>query len=338
MGYRRRILFEKLAIQIGAGVCLIGVFFLLAPRCVGSDPLAGMIFTLDGNWMGALLAVASLWILSALAGGGLAFVRPQGALMVPIVAMMGLCLYSESVRPWLWEYDQRLSSLYVWMIVELVIGAGVLFVAGLILDGTRRWATREGRVRLWAEPMRNADGSVEPVNVSHVEPDHRFLGLLSGIRHVATGLTKNADRQKARNARQTLLGFGLNVVVALILVVVLLKSFKHGQAIFAVGVGFFLATLIVQYICPIRALAGFLLAPVFGGVIFYVLAAMSLGGQTGPEAWMGVKLYAQPLPIDWLLAGTAGTMLGAWLSHRMIETGYMEKNDPQEETKESINE
>jgi hypothetical protein len=338
MGYRKRILFEKLALQVSAVVCLAGVFFLLAPRCAGSDPLKGVLFVVDGNWQGALLLVAGLWVLALIAGVGMGFVRPQGAMMVPLVGMMGVCLYSAWIRPWLWEYDEQLSSLYLWMIVELLLGAGALFVAGLILDAARRFATDRGWSPLWTEPIEFNDSSDKAINPTHPQPDHRFLGLVEGFSHTVKGIKHKESPSESRQASSTILGFAVNVVVSLILVMILLKSSKRGQAVFAVGVGCLLGTLIVQYLSPIRALAGMLLAPVVGGLIFYGVAAASLGGQAGPEAWMGVKFYALPLPIDWLFAGPAGAMLGAWLSHRMIETGYMEKAEAGRDTKESIDE
>mgnify|MGYP006971713778 CR=1 FL=1 len=337
MRYRRRIFIEKLALQLAAGACLACVFFLVAPRCVGADPLAGIIFSLGRNWQRVALAVGSLWALSALAGVGLAFVRPQGAMLVPLAAMSGLCLRSASLRPWLWEYGEHLQHLYMSMVFEVLAGAMVVFVAGCILDGARRWATDNGWSPLWQEPFEGeeADG----VNITHVGPDHQFLGLFAGIGQTIRGLTGRGNATEAKQARSTVIGLVLSVAVGLVLTVILLKSPLRGQVVFAVFAAFLLATWIVQYVSPMRAMAAILLSPILGGLVFYALASFSLRGVTGPQSWLSVKLYAQPLPIDWLLAGTAGAMVGAWVSHRMIETSYMEKVvEDGQDTKESINE
>lgn len=101
-----------------------------------------------------------------------------------------------------------------------------------------------------------------------------------------------------------------------LLMLLLARSDDKAQAIAAVGVSAFLASLMAHSLFNVTPSAWLCISPLLVGVIGYLLAY----GQGGTlEAWR-IGQIAQPMarvsPLDYASAGPVGALLGYWLSRK----------------------
>ncbi len=318
MHYRRRFWLEKVTVQAAlvVAVALLAVGLGAVIRC--RDPFDGVSFLLDGNLAGLAMATGALWLLAAAAGPALTHVRPVGAMLVVAAGGAGMCLRSPWARPWLWSQTGNYPRMFIVWIIELLVLTFILIVAGVIMDATRRLAADRWGWQLWTDPGKDDD------DTPHVNPP--YLDLLGGVGAMIADARTNGPAGHKR-LMQTLGGMAVMVAISITLVTVFLKSPERGQVLFAVLASTALAAYITLHLLPVRVAMAALLVPLLTGLAFYALAISSAPAGQGPTAWVDVKLYAQVLPIDWVFAGSTGTMLGCWLGHRVFEAGYMEKRN-----------
>ncbi len=324
MHYRRRFWLEKVTVQVAlvVAVGLLAVCLGAVVRC--HDPAEGVSFLLDGNLMGLAVAAAAIWAIAALAGLVLTHVRPAGAMLVVAAGGAGICLRSPWARPWLWSQAGNYSRMFGVWLIELLVLTFILIVAGVIMDALRRVAATRLGWQLWSDPGKDdAEDADQPAN-GH--SNHPYLNILGGAGEVLADVRQNGQAGKKR-LLQIIAGTALMVAISITLMLVFLKSPLRGQVLFAVVASTGLAAYIVQHLIAVRLALAVLLVPLLTGIAFYALAISSAPGGEGVLAWVDVKLYAQVLPIDWVFAGSTGTMLGCWLGHRMFEAGYMDKQN-----------
>jgi hypothetical protein len=297
MQYRRRFWLEKVTVQIALviGVTATAVMMGGIVRC--HDPADGVSFLLDGNLWGLTWLALMVWAMAAVAGVVLTHVRPAGAMLAVAAAGAGVCLRSPWARPWLWTRTGQYPRMFGVWAVELLVLMGILLVAS---------------------PAAEA-----PINMG---PEHRYLNLLGGVDEFIRDV-RSPQPDARRRLTRLLGGMVLMVAITIVILPILLQSPLRGQVLFAVVVSTGLAAYIVQHIMPVRLAMGVLLVPMLTGLVFYALGAVTAPLGDSTLAWAGVKLYAQVLPIDWIFAGSTGTMLGCWLGHRMFEAGYMDKQN-----------
>ena len=113
-------------------------------------------------------------------------------------------------------------------------------------------------------------------------------------------------------------------VIAAGLLLALMRSSDRGQIVFALVASFFLAVFVAHQKFPTPCGAGAWMLPALLAVCSYVLAATA-GVGPGPQGWIEVSHYARALPVDWMTAGAGGAMLGYWVSLRVHEARYFEK-------------
>lgn len=332
MEYRRRFLLEKVTVQVTAVAALAGVYFLAAGAWVPKDPQAGMSFVLAGDLAGAAGCILTIWVLAAAAGAATAFVRPQGAMLIVLVGGGGAVLRSAPIRAWLWR-DGNLAAMYCGLILELLIGAAVLFVAAIILDLARRAIARAKPRWLWRSPLEDlaaedlamlSEGSAEEVNAA--ARVCRYLRSTAGLVGMLKGIGGKSGDGRRTQAGRSAAAITLTLVIGMALVMLLMQSARRGQIVFALVAGFFAATLIALNLVSPRHTLTVLIAPVLAGVLTYILGAITSIDRS-PMGWSNVKLYARALPIDWLFAGGAGVLWACWLSHRSHEWKRMESLD-----------
>jgi len=333
MDYRKRFLLEKLTVQVMSAAAVAAVYFLLADRWVPSDPQAGMSFVLAGNPTGAVSCAVTIWVLAAIVGAMTAFIRPQGAMLIVLAGAAGATLRSAPIRAWLWR-DGDLAAMYRGLILELVIGAGVLFVATIVLDLARRAVAAARPTWLWRSPLEDltddkvamlSEGSAENVKASaRLCPYLRATAALAMLKD-ALG-KRRGDGRGHGQAGRPLSTAVLTLVIGMAVVMLLMQSAKRGQILFALVAGFFVATLIAEHLLSSRHSPAVLIAPVLAGVLSYLLGAITSIDHS-PVGWANVKLYARALPIDWLFAGGAGVLLACWVRHRKHEWKRMEELD-----------
>jgi hypothetical protein len=79
--------------------------------------------------------------------------------------------------------------------------------------------------------------------------------------------------------------------------------------------------MLARYVYPTRLTIAVWMMPILTGIVFYILATISVSAGTPPRP------QVQVLPIDWLTLGCGGALMGSWLSDRMRETRVLETLD-----------
>ncbi len=124
----------------------------------------------------------------------------------------------------------------------------------------------------------------------------------------------------------------VNALISIILLSLLLRSSQRGQILFALFASFLLGTLAANHFFPRSRSIVSWIVPVLVGIVYYALAANTVGGSV--EGWIDVPNYGYVLPIDWVTAGSAGSALGYWIIARMRELrglqteGEQKKQEP----------
>jgi hypothetical protein len=116
---------------------------------------------------------------------------------------------------------------------------------------------------------------------------------------------------------QRLLALATQVVVMGLLMILLAKSDQKSQVVWSVGISSFLATLAAHSVAPSRPSVWYWTGPLAVGVVGYVLAYASndASWQIGHVGGWAPEL-ARPVPLDYAGAGTAGAIIGYWMSRR----------------------
>ncbi len=96
----------------------------------------------------------------------------------------------------------------------------------------------------------------------------------------------------------------------------LAQSEDKAQVLWAVGLSALGGAAIAHTLFPVRPIAWYVVAPLLMGVIGYIAAYVwPAGVDTGVLTSQFAPL-ARPLPLDYVSAGTIGTLLGYWLSRK----------------------
>jgi hypothetical protein len=144
-----------------------------------------------------------------------------------------------------------------------------------------------------------------------------IIGWLVIKRLVATGFLTieilPIDGEE-ESLNQRLLACGGQVVAMIPAMVLLSQNDDKFQAIAAVGLSAWLGTVGSYLLFPTRPGLWYWIGPCIIGVIGYLLA----GYGSGNEWQIGIASHslARPLPLDYAGAGTAGSLIGYWMSRR----------------------
>jgi hypothetical protein len=115
-----------------------------------------------------------------------------------------------------------------------------------------------------------------------------------------------------------------------VLVALLARTDEKKQVLAAVALGSFLATLLAYSVAPVRPATWFWIGPVVVGAFGYVAASFAWRNAS-PVEWktgMGggiLGALARPLPLDYASLGTAGALLGYWISRQWQRAKELER-------------
>lgn len=322
----RRLHWEKLSLQVITAGFMAVVYFALWRALRMWDPNLPIAFLPAGAYAQAAMFAAIVWVLAAVAGAATVHWRPETALAAALLGAGGVSLRSPPFRHLVWLQEGATSGLYVQLTLEIVLLTLVVIVAALIAALVRLAAGRLRPQWLWRDPLvtlTDAQRRKVAEAAAKEEPRGGLLGLpalsllgVSGIRLAGRELS----RREA--LRRDVESFGLGLVVAVVVVLLLLRSADRGQILFAVVAGFTAAgTAAHQWRPSSDVLVAWAMPPAVA-VGFYVLGWVS-AVDSGGLAWMGLDAYARVLPIDWMTFGTGSALLGFWISARMHEYRYL---------------
>lgn len=289
---------EKLQVQLASAAALFIVYFWLYPLVRPWDPNAALAFVPYGG-LGQLAMLAGIvWALAAVAALLTTKSRPQGAMVAALIGAGGFCLRSPQMRTLLWLQGDGYAGLFFKLIGETVLLTVVLLGAAVIIAAVRRAVEAIQPAWMWSDPLLDAPQEKK----SHRD---RLFQALSCV--------------------------GLMLALAIVLVIVLLRTADRGQIIFALLTANLLGMLAAHQVFPARSSVVAWVGPMLIGVLFYILAVVGAltHSDAGANLWASVTLYANPLPIDWMTAGAGGGVLGYWISERIHELRHIERHEQQ---------
>ena len=328
MSHRRIHLLEKLQVQLAAIASLCVVYFALAPALDATDPALPITFIGEDGFVRLALLVGVIWLVAAGCALVTVSARPEGAMLAALLGAAGISLHSPAIRPLLWA-RQDLSGVFARMRLEvalfILVVAGVAIVVALV----RRAVAWRKPGWLWKSPLTAAD-EADSAKDNPAEPVSLLTTLREGLGFGPTDPTGGKPKGQ-QHAVQGAYFFALGLMVALVCLMLLMKSADRGQILFALLASFFLAVLIAHQVFATHCTLLAWILPLVAGVLLYSLAAFTIVA-TGAKAWMHVPEYARALPIDYLTAGCGGAVLGHWVSQRVHEMRYVEKRLQDKET------
>ncbi|HZN67918.1 MAG TPA: hypothetical protein VFB66_21715 [Tepidisphaeraceae bacterium] len=128
------------------------------------------------------------------------------------------------------------------------------------------------------------------------------------------------DREHPLNDR--LYALGTQVGAMLLLMLFFTRTDEKKQVLWAVFLSSYLATLLAYAMSPVRPSAWYWCGPLVVGAFGYVAAYLKWRGMDDAVHWragIGEGFWAplgRPLPLDYASLGTAGALLGYWMSRR----------------------
>ncbi len=341
MNRRQRHWLEKFCVQLTVAGVLALVYFLLWNPLRTSDPLEPLTF-LGASEDGRLLLFALLfWAGAAVCAAATARGRPEGAIIALLIGFGGLSLRSARIRSLLWMHMDSLAGVYRMFIIELLI-LSIVFIGGwFVVAIVRRLMGGTLPFLLWKGP----DEASDEVSQLALEPGGRkslftmLMGLdgylfarLLSTEQRTSGAAKRSPLALGRPAiQQSVFCFVLELAIAAVLLLALMRSAQRGQVLFGLFASSFLAILIANQIFPSPYGPTAWVVPIILGICFYALGAISAIAKP-PQGWIEVSFYARALPIDWLTAGCGGAMLGYWVSARIHEIHRIERAEDKKES------
>jgi hypothetical protein len=128
------------------------------------------------------------------------------------------------------------------------------------------------------------------------------------------------DREHPANDR--LYALGTQIGAMLLLMLFFARTDEKKQVLWAVFLSSYLATLLAYAMSPVRPSAWYWCGPLVVGAFGYVAAYFKWRGMDDSVHWragIGEGFWAplaRPLPLDYASLGTAGALMGYWMSRR----------------------
>lgn len=334
MDRKKHLLWEKSQVILAAGVLLAAVYYIFWQGFGGAYP-RNPIIMLPAWRPGAILALGAVFCgLAALAGLMTTRSRPEGAILVALIGLGGLSLRSGQMQPLLWTYPDKLPSLFVRMILEIILLAVIMLAAEAVAGLFRGLVKRLRPGWVWSDPLGDlSDEQRQLIKKDGIaflpscDESRRMavtgeLGLVAWLvnrvlRRISPKKDNLPDSMPA-GIRRSLACLLTGAAVGVVMVSLMMRSTLRGQVLFSLLAGFFIAALVARHFFPVRSVSIAWAMPLITAVIFYSLAAFSSGGPQ-PDFWASARPQFQALPIDWLTAGCGGAVLGFWTAGRMLE-------------------
>ena len=332
MSHRRIHLLEKLQVQLATIASLCVVYFAVAPALDAADPQLPITFVGEAGFARIVLLAGVIWLVAVGCAVVTVAARPEGGILAALLGAAGISLRSPAIRTLLWARKGDLSGVFGRMRLEVaffvVVVAGVAVVVALV-----RWAVAWRKPQwLWKSPLTAGDDEESGEQDGAADRVGLLTTLRQGLGFGPTDPTGGKPDKSRGGPMQWALFFGLGMMVALVCLMLLMRSADRGQILFALLASFFLAVLIAHQMFATHCTILAWVLPLVTGVVLYSLAAFTTI-DNGSLAWMQVPAYARALPIDYLTVGCGGAVLGHWVSQRVHEMRTVEKRDQEREGK-----
>jgi len=336
MKHERHHWLEKMQVEFAGAAALAITFFIVGPMHGWWDPQWPATFICTGSIGGLLKFAVLVWALAAGCAAVTISARPEGALFATLVGAAGVSMHSAPIRVLFWSNEASMSGMYIQLIVELFILTVIVTGAIHIIKQVRLLMARACPGWMWkgritAENVGSDPGSAAKAR-EKLNQAGSTLGMFGGILGHILGpegipVVSPEDEGKSPRAMVACAFYclGATVLFSSILVMLLMQSSHRGQIIFALFASFMVATMIAHQQFASRFSIAAWAAPLVTGTLFYVLA-IAAGGKAGFNIWTEVEPSARALPVDWMIAGGAGAVLGFWVSERIHELRHIERH------------
>ena len=334
MTYKTRIHFESLCVYLSMA--------LLAWASATVADAIGLDLT---SW-GSLSVMVGLGVVGSFLAAASSLCRTTATMAAIMAVMAGGSLTAEPMATLLWQTDGQTRGLYIAMLLQLLAGGvAVLLLHDLIVRiRTTRILTEAFWKRRSAEfprvvPLPTNDtarlGSEDPLSVFStslligMKGSRDSLGLLPNSK----GLLHHWRTMKSEERSENLLAFVAGLVLSGVLLLVIAQSASRSQLLFALIASCAAGPMIlVRYFPRVRA-AVWVLVPLVLAVGAYLLGLMT-SPPLSPQAIGRISPVLQLYPLDWIVAGMGGAMLGCWYAERSREHHAYDllcETDPAEE-------
>jgi len=333
MKHRDFHLLEKIQVQLATVGTLCIVYFGLWPALRPGGPQDPASFLATGGIMTLLAFAVALWALAGLCALVTIHARPEGALVAALFGAAGISLHSPKIRALLWARENDLPAMYGQLIAEVLILAAVVLGAVVAVSLVRAVIGLYKPGWLWTGPLAKLRKDEPP-------QQGRSAGavLMAALRHGPLGLFLRkglgelaGDPRRKPTLRQTAGFLGLGLVIAVVVLLLLMRSPQRGQILFALVVSFALGVTLAHQAFPSPYSILALAMPVAAAVGFYILASVATSVTEMPLIWTDVPYYGRALPVDWVTAGGGGALLGFWISSRLHEIKYVSQQEQEKE-------
>jgi hypothetical protein len=115
---------------------------------------------------------------------------------------------------------------------------------------------------------------------------------------------------------QKALALAAQIVVTTVLLLLLAQTDQKRQVLAAVGVSSFIGTIAAYFAAPTQPSVWYWIGPIIIAVLGYLATMVAPGGLEIGDPRGPLANLARPLPIDYASVGTAGSILGYWMSRR----------------------
>ncbi len=323
MSHNRILEYEKLRVMLSSTVLMLCVYWLVADTFTHTvDPMAPLVFIPMGAVfkLAMVAAMAVVFILIALTV--MIRTRPAGAVAVALIGLGGIALHSEPALLLLGTWNGSVGTLYCSMLIEVLVLAFTLLIAEAVGMHLR------GRLSAFV-PALDWSGLADSVTETAYEKycddspaqcpfprQEACLRLL--VRHYGIGAgtdTKETDGHREVKGTVCLMHFVLCAVSGLILSAVLMRTDERGQILFSLFAGYTAASLLAYHFFPSGCLASSWGGAAIGACVIYLAASLGEGGSV----WVEIAPITETLPVDWITAGSGGSLMGSWIGARMAD-------------------
>jgi hypothetical protein len=115
---------------------------------------------------------------------------------------------------------------------------------------------------------------------------------------------------------QKALALSAQLVVTTVLLLLLAHTDQKQQVLAAVGLSSFVGTIAAYFAAPTQPSVWYWIGPIIVAMIGYLATMVTPGGFEIGDPRGPLANLARPLPLDYASVGTAGSILGYWMSRR----------------------
>ncbi|MBT3278303.1 MAG: hypothetical protein HN909_00020 [Phycisphaerales bacterium] len=306
----------------------VSVYVLMALLSWLSVALVRTLELSAGSWdvlmVMVLLGSGGVVLLAAVGG----FCRTSAAIAAAMTIMAGPCIEAEAMSTVLWQNEGQTQSLYLGMGLQLLaVGFAGLLLQDLLVLLREKWVTSES---YWARHGVNcpALSPETPATPSYDKTKTRFLTIYAndrcgekdslGLLPAREGLIRRWSGMDPQDRTDTIFAFVTGFILTGMLLFILGQAASRTQVLFAlIGASAGAPMILLRYFPNVRA-AVWSVIPLMLGVGVYTLGLITAPSLT-PYGITRISPILQLYPLDWIVGGMGGAMLGCWYAERSRE-------------------